>query len=598
MGYAHRGRTIENPVDVASRGTSFDKLDKKWWNGPVWLNNEDNWPDDVQTSVTKETEEEARLTKEILAVAIPITDAVHELVSRFPYKKTMRITGWIKRFTKNCQRVGEQKIAGPLTTDELQEATESWVRQTQLDGEKSANFVKHQSQLNLKKDNEGIYRCYGRILGMYPVYLPTESTFTEKLVMSAHCATLHGGVGLTMARVREDYWVPRLRQLIKRLRHGCHGCKRYHTQPLAAPLPGNLPEDRTKGERPFQVIGLDYAGPFYYRKGVNAVGKGYILLYTCSLTRAICLEFVADQSLETFITSLKRLMARRGRPEKIYSDNFKTFIAASKWIKRAVRNDAVHDFLSSQGIRWQFNLSRAPWWGGQFERMVGLTKQALYKAIGRATLKWNEFVDVLLDVELTLNNRPLSYVDDDVEMPILTPNVMMFGQPHHVPDQDEAELDGDLRKRARFLQQSKKSIWKRWSDEYLRGLRERHNMTHKGKDNTLSTGDVVIIKGEDRNRAKWKIGIVEEVITGRDGVVRGARLRAGKNKMERAVQHLYPLEMSCDRESTMEPTAASATADELNAAAEEFLPRRNAAAVAAIRINDQEGSDDNGPEVE
>ena len=99
-------------------------------------------------------------------------------------------------------------------------------------------------------------------------------------------------------------------------------------------------------------------------------------------------------------------------------------------------------------------------------------------------------------------------------------------QPNHVPDQDEAELDGDLRKRARFLQQSKKSIWKRWSDEYLRGLRERHNMTHKGKDNTLSTGDVVIIKGEDRNRAKWKIGIVEEVITGRDGVVRGARLRA------------------------------------------------------------------------
>ena len=72
--------------------------------------------------------------------------------------------------------------------------------------------------------------------------------------------------------------------------------------------------------------------------------------------------------------------------------------------------------------RWPPNIttSRAPWWGGQFERIVDLMKQALYKAGGSTVLTWNELQDVLLDVEIALNNRPLDYVEDDVQLPVLT----------------------------------------------------------------------------------------------------------------------------------------------------------------------------------
>ena len=158
------------------------------------------------------------------------------------------------------------------------------------------------------------------------------------------------------------------------------------------------------------------------------MGKAYILLLTCSLTCAICLELLPDQTLERFLPTLKSFIARR--PEKIYSDNFSTFVAAAKWIKKAMQNEAVHDFLANNHITWKFNLSRAPWWGGQFERMVGLVKQALYKNVGRATLTWNKLADLLKDVEPMLNNRPLGYVEDDVQMPVLTPNIMLFGQPN------------------------------------------------------------------------------------------------------------------------------------------------------------------------
>ena len=67
---------------------------------------------------------------------------------------------------------------------------------------------------------------------------------------------------------------------------------------------------------------------------------------------------------------------------------------------------------------------------------MGLTKKALYKTIGTSTLSLNQYVDLLLDVENNLNNRPLTYNKDDVQMPVLTPNMMIFGQPNHVPERD------------------------------------------------------------------------------------------------------------------------------------------------------------------
>ena len=64
--------------------------------------------------------------------------------------------------------------------------------------------------------------------------------------------------------------------------------------------------------------------------------------------------------------SLQRFIARRGRPERIYSDNGSSFTAAAKWIKMVTQDEKLQDYLSRNVITWQFNLSRAPWSSGQF----------------------------------------------------------------------------------------------------------------------------------------------------------------------------------------------------------------------------------------
>ena len=153
-------------------------------------------------------------------------------------------------------------------------------------------------------------------------------------------------------------------------------------------------------------------------------------------------------------------MARKGKPEKVYSDNGKTFISSAKWVKRLKKSEDLAHYLAKQDIKWQFNLPRAPWWGGQFERLIGLVKKSLLKVIGGAKLKFSELEEVILDVEVALNNRPLSYEEDDLQFPVLTPNVMMFGKDNLLPTEDPNQIvDRDLRKRARYLERCKQNRW-------------------------------------------------------------------------------------------------------------------------------------------
>ena len=235
----------------------------------------------------------------------------------------------------------------------------SWIHRRQARFAKTDKYQEDGPWLNLQKNDQKIFECRGRIQGDYPVYLTDDELFSEKLVASAHEDILHGGVGATMAKVRERYWTPRLRQLTKRVIKNCYGCKQFQAAAFAHPPTGNVPKDRTEGSIPFQVIEVDYAGPIRYSMGGRKDGKAYIVLFACSLTRALYLELLP--SLTT--ASLKRLIARRGRPKKIYSNNGKTFVAAAKWLKRVEKEEKLHDRLARQGIKWQLNLSRAPWWG-------------------------------------------------------------------------------------------------------------------------------------------------------------------------------------------------------------------------------------------
>ena len=103
---------------------------------------------------------------------------------------------------------------------------------------------------------------------------------------------------------------------------------------------GNLPENRVQPNRPFSVVGIDYAGPVYIKQSMcrNAsLKKGYICLLICFTIKAVHLEIVTDSSSMAFIAAFKRFIGCRGVPNHVYSDNAKNICSSLQGIEGIVQ---------------------------------------------------------------------------------------------------------------------------------------------------------------------------------------------------------------------------------------------------------------------
>jgi hypothetical protein len=118
--------------------------------------------------------------------------------------------------------------------------------------------------------------------------------------------------------------------------------------------------------------------------------------------------------------------------------------------------------------------------GGFYERLIGITKRAITKALGRSKLRSEQWDTLIAEVESTVNSRPLTYVrEDDEATSILTPNhflshnpVVAFpnmstDDPDFVPVVSGRELLVASWSRENQLLQS---FWRTWTNQYLLSL--------------------------------------------------------------------------------------------------------------------------------
>ena len=281
---------------------------------------------------------------------------------------------------------------------------------------------------------------------------------------------------------------------------------------------------------------------------------------TCASTRAIHLELTQGLSVPAFLLAFRRFVSRRGLPATLISDNAKTFKAASNELKRIVRSEEVLRYFATNRVTWKFIVDRAPWWGGFWERMVKTVKQSLKKAIGRATLSYDELSTILTEIESIINARPLTYIYDDTESVSypLTPSHLISGRRiTNMANSSHFEVvstNNSLTRRLkhRTLLRHFTSDWRR---SYLLNLRENSNKSNSsGKFNQIAVGDIVLLKSDSTSRNFWKLARVEELVEGRDGKVRSAVVKTisdqGKpSTLRRVLQHLVPLEIHASIET-------------------------------------------------
>lgn len=158
------------------------------------------------TSATAETLAEAKTVREIFK----FTDNkdVNELDKLLHKHNVWRvICAWMARLIHNSRHLSPERKKGPLTSEELKVQRRFWERRAQQEGMRSEKFEEDRQKLNLQLNNNDLLECRGRIQGVYPVYLPEIAVYTEKFIQ-AHESTLHGGAGMTTAKVCEQHWVP------------------------------------------------------------------------------------------------------------------------------------------------------------------------------------------------------------------------------------------------------------------------------------------------------------------------------------------------------------------------------------------------------
>ena len=96
-------------------------------------------------------------------------------------------------------------------------------------------------------------------------------------------------------------------------------------------------------------------------------------------------------------------------------------------------------------------------------------------------------------------------------------------------------------KRQKYVLKCKEVAWRKFHREYMAALRERHNLNHD---------DLVIIKGGNKNRRKWKLAIVEKLHSGKFNVIKTVRLKTAKTYLKRRIQLLYSMELRCNVRNT------------------------------------------------
>ena len=368
----------DNPADIGSRGLPYTDLaqHKLWWNGPDWLTGPAaSWPTWNFEQVTSESFDDA----DVKTGHSPILyeAGLLSLLDFVPSPLTIDCRAFSKlsrllRVTALCLRF-VHKLRSLATTAPNIDVLQMWAKHVQHKHYRSID-ANLQKQLGLELDKEGVLRCHGRLHNAelsydarFPILLPQNDHFTKLIVLDCHVRLFHAGVSHTLAQVRLVYWIPHGRSTIRKILHECLTCKRHDGGPYLLPRMPPLPSFRVTESPPFTYSGLDYFGPLYVTED-GKTQKVWVCIFTCLAVRAIHLEVVTDMSAFQFLLCVRRFIAQRGKPSRVFSDNAAQFKLVNASLHEAWRNvvsdESVISFLGSKVIDWKYIPELSPWMGG------------------------------------------------------------------------------------------------------------------------------------------------------------------------------------------------------------------------------------------
>ncbi|XP_076760954.1 uncharacterized protein LOC143429305 [Xylocopa sonorina] len=546
-----------NPADLLSRGVSpgdFTHL-TSWYSGPTWLTLDENqWPNSPlsEPETLPEVKRQVCLTTKLQS---------NEIWDRYScFAKLTRVIAYCLRFRRTHNHSSD------LLPEELAAAHNRILYLVQAEcfpsemQDLKEGRVRPESKLNALSpflDPDGLIRVGGRLKNSnltydrkHPIILPQSHHITSLIIEQAHIRNLHSGILSTLHNIRQRYWPLDGRNQVRKIVRRCVRCYRL-CPPHSNIRMGDLPAARVTETRPFNVVGVDYCGPFFIKekkyRNRNSV-KVYVAVFVCLAVKAVHLEVVTDMTTDTFIAALRRFIARRGKCSQIYSDNGTNFIGANNQLKELfellqsdVHQAKVNAMTAQEGIAWSFIPPRSPNFGGLWEAAVKSMKHHLRRVVGETLFTLEEFSTFVVQIEAVLNSRPLTPLSSDPnDLSALTPGHFLIGQPlTDLPDTNFSNTPANRLSRWQLIQKVRRDFWVRWHKEYLNGFHTRTKWTRD--DQKLQNGMLVVIREDNLPPLQWRLGRIIQIHPGRDGIVRTVTVKTSTTTIVRNARSLAPL---------------------------------------------------------
>jgi transposase InsO family protein len=249
-----------------------------------------------------------------------------------------------------------------------------------------------------------LYRLGGQRRPFDQLVIPT--VMIESILFQAHGGLLGGHLGYskTMSILRPRFWWPKMDQSVKNWVSSCLCCqRRKRPRPRAG-----LTQDIAVGA-PFDVIGIDFCGPFRE----TAAGNRYVLTVTDFFSRWPILIPVPNQSASVLVDALLRhVVTMHGIPKTIVSD-----------LGKSLTGRIMLRFCKRLGIGKTQTTAYQPTSNGRSERFHGYMDAALTPFVDNHPDSWDKYLHL---VEFPYRVAKLSGIG-------YSPFEMLFGRSPTLP---------------------------------------------------------------------------------------------------------------------------------------------------------------------
>lgn len=553
-------KSQDNPADLISKGVDPCELSSCafWWHGPSFLHSPTYSVEasSVDVALPGDLPELKVVPDSAVALIVQSDQGCFQFLAKFSnLNKVIRIMAYVIRFINNIRPNVNKNLDYFLHSSELQQALMLIIKNElhiYFKDEIKALKINENVKGPLKPlhpflDSQGLVRVGGRLQNTdfsfaqkHPIILPKGSFITDLIISHEHLRLLHTAPKLMLAHLNQKYWIINGVREIKKITHKCITCFRLKAS-TAKQLMGSLPQQRITAARPFERVGIDFAGPVDVKNSRlrrAVISKGYVCVIVCFVTKAVHLELSSDLSTDAFLACFKRFIARRGLPSEVYCDNGGCFRGASnqladlyKLFASAGHQTLVQEYASNQGIKFHFTPSYSPVFAGLAEAAVKSMKFHLKRIILKSILTYEQLITVLTQIEAVLNSRPLLPMSaDSSDFSYLTPGHFLIGTSMVAyPESNVTDVPVHRLKHWQMCNKLTQQFWNVWHKYYLNTLQNRP----KWRDDlpNVTEGMLVILKEPNAPPLFWPMARVVKVFPGKDGKVRALNLQIPNGKI-------------------------------------------------------------------